>query len=205
MNLISLDLSTARTGVSIFNENGEMLKRFSITPDYKLANFLKIKFIVDELREIFKTVDDIIVEGIFLNTFAKGTQNVTGFELLARLSGAVINEWMNQHPDKYPVLFKATEARKLVGIKGTCQKAEVQLFIARKYKFANDEMLDAISSMIEAENAQLIEAEFTKATYKKHMDQISKYIEGEIELGEDEADSILLGLAYFEAKKLGKI
>ena len=118
MRLIALDLSTSRTGVAIFSESGELVKRFSIVPDDKLSNFHKIKFIVDELRPHFLEVDDCIIEGIFLNTFAGGLQNVTGFELLARLSGAVIDSWLHIY-DKVPVLFKATEARKLAGVKSS--------------------------------------------------------------------------------------
>ena len=202
MKLISLDLSTARTGVSIF-ANEIMVERFSITPDAKLPNFAKIKFIVDSLKHKFEEVNDCIIEDIFLNTFATGAQNVTGFCLLARLSGAVINEWMNQH-GVVPVLFKATEARKLAGIKGTCQKAEVQVFIAEKFKIATEEQLDTFKGMIDAENGALLKEEFTKATWKKHMAQISTYIEGECELGEDEADSLLLALSYYEAKRQGR-
>jgi hypothetical protein len=203
MRVIALDLSTARTGVAKFSETGDLVERFSITPDDKLPNFLKIKFIVDELRPHFLDVDECVVEGIFLNTFAKGAQNVTGFELLARLSGAVIDSWLHIH-DKIPVLFKATEARKLAGVKGTCQKAEVQVYIAEKYKFATEEQLDTFKAMIESEQGALLKEEFTKATWKKHMEQISTYIEGETDLGEDEADAVLLGLAYFEAKKQGR-
>lgn len=202
MKLISLDLSTARTGVSIF-EDEKLISRFSITPKDKDPNFFKIKFIVDSLLPAIKEVDDIIIEDIFLNTFATGAQNVTGFCLLARLSGAVINAWVTEK-STIPVLFKATEARKLAGIKGTCQKAEVQVFIAEKFKIATEEQLDTFKGMIEAENGALLKEEFTKATWKKHMVQISTYIEGECELGEDEADSLLLALSYYEAKRQGR-
>ena len=204
MKLIALDLSCHRCGVSIFDENEIVIERFSITPDNALPNFLKIKFIVDTLRSKFKEVDDCIVEDIFLAIYPGCASNVGGFALLARLSGAVINEWLNIH-DKIPVLFKATEARKLAGIKGNCQKAEVQCFIARRFNLATEEQLDTFESMIEAENAQLIEGEFTKATWKKHMQQISTYIEGEIELGEDESDSLLLGISWFRAKEQGRV
>jgi hypothetical protein len=204
MTIIALDLSTVRTGVCIFSETGDIIKRFSISTDEKLSNFHKIKFIVDQLHPYFREVDDIIIEDIFLNTFATGAQNVTGYCLLARLSGAVINAWLNMH-DNVPVLFKATEARKLAGIKGTCQKAEVQVFICEKFKIATEEQIDVFKSMIEAEAGSLAEEEFTKATWKKHMQQISTYIDGETELGEDESDAILLSVAYVNGKKEGKI
>ena len=77
--------------------------------------------------------------------------------------------------------------------------------MARKFGFATEEQLNIFESMIEAENGQLQEKEFTKATWKKHMAQISGYIEDQTGIGEDEADAILLGRAYFAAKKQGKV
>jgi hypothetical protein len=203
MKLISLDLSTARTGVAIF-EDEKLIEHYDITPDDKLANYLKIKFIVDELRLKFKEVDDIICEGIYLGQFGKFFQ-VTGFELLARLGGATINEWLNIHPEKYPVVLKANETRPLVGMKASCQKCEVQLWVAKKFGFATQEQIDTFESMIESETGSYKEKEFTKATFKKHMSQISKYIEGECDLDEDSADAVLTGCAFIEAKKQGKV
>jgi hypothetical protein len=203
MSLIALDLSITRTGVAKFKDSGELETYFSIAPSDNLKNFHKIQFIVNELKPHFTNVDQIIVEGIFLGVFGRFPQ-VTGFELLARLSGAVINEWLNTK-EFYPILLKATETRKYVGVKGTCQKAEVQCWVARKFGYATEDQLHTFESMIEAEKAALQEGEMTKATWKKHMDQICKYIEGEIGLNEDCADAILTGLAFIEAKKQGKI
>lgn len=202
MTVIALDLSTSRTGVSIF-EDGKLIKFFPIVPDHKLPNFLKIKFIVDELKPRFQEADDIIIEGIFLGVFG-GFAQVTGFELLARLSGAVVDSWLHIH-ENIPVILKATETRKLVGVKPSSQKCEIQVWVAEKYKLATEEQIDTFKSMIEAENGGLFEEEFTKATWKKHMQQISTYIEGECELDEDCADAILTGEAYYKYKEQGKV
>lgn len=201
--IIALDLSTSRTGVAKFSDKGELLEHFAIVPDAKLANFHKIKFIVDELRPHLAETSDIIIEGIYLGVFG-GFAQVTGFELLARLSGAVVNEWLNTKKT-YPVLLKATETRKLVGVKSTSQKCEIQVWVAEKFKFATQEQLDTFKAMIDSENGALIQKDFTKATWKKHMSQIATYIEGECDLDEDCADAILTGLSYFEGKKQGKI
>lgn len=203
IKLLALDLSTKRTGVSIFID-GKFHRRYSITPNEKDDNFHKIKMIVDSLREDIKSADDCTIEDIFLAIYSGFTSNVGGFALLARLSGAVINEWLNHHT-KIPVLYKATEARKLAGIKGTCQKCEVQIFIAQYLNIISQEQLDTFQGMIEAENGSLHAEEITKVTWKKHMDIISKYIEDQIELSEDEADAVLLGLSFFEAKKQGRV
>jgi len=201
--ILALDLSTARTGVARFSDTGEFIEKFSIVPDHKQANFKKIKFIVDELQPHITEANDVIIEGIFLGSFG-GFSQVTGFELLARLSGAVVNSWLNIH-DTIPLILKATETRKLVGVKGTCQKAEVQIFIAEKFKLATEEQLGTFKAMVEAENGALAMKEFTKDTWKKHMTHVSTYIEGETNLSDDEADAILTGLAYFRYKEKGML
>lgn len=201
--LLALDLSTTKTGVAKFSDSGELLEHFAIVPDTKLANFLKIKFIVDELQPHFKDANDIIIEGIFLGMF-NGLAQVTGFELLARLSGAVVDSWLHIH-DVMPVLFKASETRKFVGVKPSSQKCEIQIFVAEKYKFATEDQLSTFKAMVEAENGALLKEEFTKATWKKHMGQVSTYIEGECDLDADCADAIVTGLSYFEAKKQGRV
>jgi hypothetical protein len=202
--LISLDLSTSKTGVAKFSDDGKLLEYFSIVPDYKLHPYLRIKFIVEELQKHFLETNHCVIEGIFLGIFGmSGASQVVGFETLARLSGAVVNSWLSKYAE-IPVLLKATEARALVGVKGNCQKADVQYWVCQKYNYATQEQLDTFVGMIEAEIGAFKEKEFTKATFKKHMDQISKYIEGETGLGEDCSDAILLGNAYFEAMKRGR-
>ena len=114
------------------------------------------------------------------------------------------NEWLNTH-DKYPVLLKATETRKLVGVKTTSHKAEIQVWVAEKYGYATADQLDTFKCMIEAENGALLKKDFTKATWKKHMAQVSTYIEGECELDEDCADAILTGVSFFKAREKGQV
>jgi hypothetical protein len=197
--IIAIDASTSRTGVAFFSDSAELMKYFAIVPDDKLHPYLKIKFIVDELRKSFIEVNDMIIEGIYMGVFG-GFAQVTGFELLARLGGSIVNEWINIH-NKIPLILKATETRKLVGVKPNSQKCEIQVFIAEKYKLATSDQISTFKSMIEAENAQLIAKDFTKATWKKHMSKISTYIEGECDLDEDCADAILTGLSFFAARK----
>lgn len=206
--ILALDLSTACTGWSKYTPAGELLQFGRIIPDDKSHRFEKIKYIVNELTPLMLEAKSLVVEGIFLNTFAKGAQNVTGFELLARLSGAVINSYLQNHAI-LPVLYKATEARKLVGVKSSCQKAEVQVWAIRKFRLGMDvpscslnlkatteEDLDNWEALIDAEYASLNAKEMVRETFKKHMSAISKTIEEETGIGEDIADAILLGLAY---------
>ena len=215
--ILALDLSTACTGWAKYTPSGELLDFGRIVPDDKLHRFEKIKFIVDKLVPLMLEAKSLTVEGIFLNTFAKGAQNVTGFELLARLSGAVINTYLQNHAI-LPVLYKATEARKLVGVKGSAQKAEVQVWAIRTFrigmdapvcrsldlKSTTDEELDNWENLIDAEYASLNAKEMVRETFKKHMGAISKTIEDETGIGEDVADAILLGLAYVKDSRVEK-
>ena len=201
--ILALDLSTACTGWALYNTDGALIDFGRIIPNDKDHNFLKIKFIVEKLKVLFKDSHQLIVEGIFLNTFmgqrGQATHNVTGFELLARLSGAVINSYL-QTRDNLPTIYKAVEARKLVGIKGSCQKAEVQIWVLRNYRVNQNittEELDNWDCLIEAEYASFNAKEMVKSTFKSHMEKISKTIEEETGIGEDVADSILLGRSWF--------
>jgi hypothetical protein len=215
--ILALDLSTACTGWAKYSREGKLLDFGRIIPDDKLHRFEKIKFIVGKLEPLMLEAQALVVEGIFLNTFAKGAQNVTGFELLARLSGASINSYLQNHA-VLPVLYKATEARKLVGVKSSCQKAEVQVWAIRKFRLGMDvpssslelkavteDELDEWENLIDAEYALLNAKEIVRETFKKHMSAISKTIEEETGIGEDVADAILLGLAYYNDSRNPKV
>lgn len=200
MFLLSLDLSTVGSGWSTFNQNGELVEYGVIKPSDKLHNFEKIKYIVNELKPRMKDAEHLVIEDIFLSTFAGFTHNVTGFAILAKLSGAVVNKWLAHHSE-LPTLYKATEARRLVGIKGTCQKAEVQLWVIKNVLMSYSTPINCdindFDSLIDAESAQLLHKEISRETFKKHMNHISKMIEEETKLDENMADSILLGKAWF--------
>lgn len=211
--ILALDLSLTRTGFAQFSNEGKLLNYGQITPDEKLHNFLKIKYIVDELAPLFSESDNLTVEGIFLNTFAGGFHNVTGFEILARLSGAVINSYLQKHT-YIPVIYKATEARKLVGVKGSVQKAEVQLWAIRKFILGTKEIviggvegiqnLEDFDALIDATYAELHSEQIKRPAFKSRMDKISSLIEETTGIGEDCADALLLGEAHVTAIRLKK-
>ena len=216
--ILALDLSTACVGWAKYDRSGKLLEYGRIVPPEE-HRFLKIKYLVNQLNPLMLEAQVLVVEGIFLNTFAKGAQNVTGFELLARLSGAVINSYLQNHQG-LPTLYKATEARKLVGVKGSAQKAEIQLWVIRNFKVGKliaveddttadiqditEEYLHDYECLIDAEYASLNAKEMVRETFKKHMSAISKKIEEETMIGEDIADAILLGLAYVKDTRVEK-
>ena len=196
---IAIDASTSRTGVVKFNDDGKIISTFAITPKDNLHPYFKIKYVVDELRCHLKESNGMILEGIFLNTFASGQHGVVGFETLARLGGSIVNEWLNNHTE-LPLILKATESRKAAGVNGQSHKAEIQIFVAEKFRLANEEQLDEFKGLVYAEKGALLAEEFTKDTYKKHMNIISKHIEDIIGLTEDVADAYVLYCAFMSKK-----
>lgn len=194
MKTIGLDLSTACTGYSIF-EDKKLIKFGQIKPKTTLTTTEKIEYIVREFVKIFKEIDvsntKFIIEDIYLGTFF-GKNQVLGFANLGRISGAImagIFLELNKSA-KDIILIKAISARPLVGLKGNCQKAEVQVWVLKK--FLKKEVISYqknINTLINKKlNKQIKQPEF-----KKEMEKISKIIEKETGLSEDQADAILLG------------
>lgn len=194
MKTIGLDLSTTCTGYSIF-EDKKLIKFGQIKPKTTLTTTEKVEYIVREFVKIFKEIDvskaKFIIEDIYLATFF-GKNQVLGFANLGRISGAImagIFLELNKSA-KDIILIKAISARPLVGLKGNCQKAEVQVWVLKK--FLKKEIVSyqkSINTLINKKlNKQIKQPEF-----KKKMEEISKIIEKETGLSEDQADAILLG------------
>lgn len=194
MKYIGIDGSTACTGYSIF-EDKKLIKFGQIKPKTTLTTTEKIEYIVREFVKIFKEIDvsntKFIIEDIYLGTFF-GKNQVLGFANLGRISGAImagIFLELNKSA-KDIILIKAISARPLVGLKGNCQKAEVQVWVLKK--FLKKEVISYqknINTLINKKlNKQIKQPEF-----KKEMEKISKIIEKETGLSEDQADAILLG------------
>jgi len=191
---LCLDLSSSCTGWSKFSKDGKLLKYERIIPDEKLNPYFRLHYVVNKIRELYTDVDELVIEGIFLGRF-KGGRNVTTFEYLAKLAGAVIYTWIAEKY-KLPKIYKATEARKLSGIKGTCQKAEVQIWVIREYGFADEGNLNEWEGIMEALSGEYAAKEITNAQFKYRVGKLSKIIDEETEIGEDIADSIVLGRAF---------
>ena len=208
--ILALDLSCHRTGWAEMNNDGKLIQYGQITPNDKIHNFLKIKYVVNDLVPHMMDADAIVIEGIFLNTFAGNKSNVTVFELLARLSGAVINKWL-ELKTIIPILYNASAARTLVGVKSSSQKADVQLWVIRKFNLlenlphACEIDLTNYDHLIEAAYGELKAEEIKRPAFKARMEKISKMIEEETFVGEDLADAILLGQAYLNDSRNLKV
>ncbi|HED05654.1 MAG TPA: hypothetical protein ENI61_03090, partial [Ignavibacteria bacterium] len=137
---LCLDISGKCTGYALFDSNWNLNKYDRITPDPKASPYHRLTQVVEAVLPLMVNADYLVIEGIFLGRF-KGASAVTVFEYLAKIAGAIIYVWVVEK-DTLPIIYKAVEARKLVGIKGTCQKAEVQMFILEKYKMVTLERIE---------------------------------------------------------------
>jgi len=189
MSYLSLDLSLSSTGYSVFSDDGKLLTHNKVVPDKGLDNATKIHFIVGKLKELFTNVDMLLIEDLYVNL------NPKAVIWLARLSGGVIFSWMDTKY-KAPKLYQAIQARPLAGIKGNAHKAEIQMFILEKYKKVPYAQIKKYKTEFNNLKAQYSVKKLTKSQYNYAKDKLSLQIETETGLGEDEADSIIIGLAY---------
>jgi len=204
--IIGLDLSTKCTGYSLFDLDGNLIEFKKIKPKTTYDVLERINYISWEILDILKPLKDsvkkIIIENIFLAYF-RGKNQVQGFANLGRLSGAVmfaIGVALNANFTDLVELRLASVARPLVGLKGNCQKAEVQCFILKQF---TDIDVSNYEALIEAVQAKKQVKDITHKVYKDRMLKISKLIEQETDFGEDISDAILL--AYGEFLKLKEI
>ena len=194
--LLSLDISSTNTGWSIFNNEGKLIDYGNIIPDKKLDSLYKLCYVVDEINKLYDQAEELIIEGIFLGRFL-GKSAVTCFEYLAKIAGAIEYTWIEKNKTK-PYILKAIEARAKMGLNGRCQKAEVQMWVVEKYKFLNSQDISDFNCMIDSLYAEKETNHLTINQFRNRMDKISKAIEEKSNIGNDLADSILLGNAFFK-------
>jgi Holliday junction resolvasome RuvABC endonuclease subunit len=202
---LCLDLSLKNTGYSIFSKNGSLLEKNSIIPAKELSNSFKIHYIVSRIEGLYNNITDLVIEDLYYGT------NFAGIRELARLSGAVVYSWV-KNKYKEPNFYMASTARKLVGINGRSHKAEVQLFVLEKYKFISsdkiekykeeyDELIEEFPIIPARKGVTVEERKKSKKNKGKldyRLNKLSNKIWEETGIGEDIADSIVLGLAFVE-------
>lgn len=195
MSYLCLDLSTKCSGWSLFSNDGKLKDYGRIEPDKKIPNFFKIHYIVEKIKPLFDDVENLIIEDIFYG------KNVKSLIFLGRLSGAVANAWVDY---KYtqPLFLNASSARaKVEGLKGNFHKSEIQVFILDKYKFAEKKKIKEYQKMIDDLRESYDKKELKRGQYKYRLDKVSELIDKETQIGEDIADSLVLGLAFKEMNK----
>jgi len=208
--ILAIDLSLKSTGYAKFSTAGKFIEKGQIVPEKDLDSLFKINLINNRLIKLMEESDELVIEDLFFG------KNFSGIRELARLSGAVINSWIDKK-EKLPHIYMASTARKLVGIKGNSQKIEIQVWVANKYKFCNEETLELYEShilelrtMLLAETSvvsnlpqaiQKSEVKKARGRYKRNMMKLSTKFEKEAGVGNDFADAIVLALAFLEATK----
>lgn len=142
--ILGLDVSSASTGFCIFNK-GRLLKSSlgTINPNSKDCYGARLKFFKDELVKLIRKYkpDKVVMEDIF-----KG-RNIKTFKTLAMFRGVCfITVFEEMGCD--PICVMPTEARKLVGVKGTA-KEDGFGFAVKKYKL-NDFDFDTHNDITDA-------------------------------------------------------
>lgn len=215
MNLIALDLSSVSTGYAIF-KNGKLESHGQIQPDKKLNIDRRLHFVVKKLESFIKNVDELVIEDTYYGS------NVDVLKDLSKIAGAVIFVWL-EAKNNIPTFISPMTARTTIGLKGNSLKAETQLWVIRKYNLSSEKLIKEYEKKIKdilnsTEKEEYIlglkkkQFKFGSAPFKKivtsikqlknkrkyQLDKLSKEIEEKLKLGNDEADSIVVGLAYIK-------
>lgn len=199
MLIIGLDLSTSNSGFSIFKDK-KLIKYGSIKPKTTLDVLDRIEYMTREFKILFTELkkdfpnEEIkcVIENIYLGFF-KGKNQVVGFGNLGRISGAIMADifLILEKNAKDIILRNANVARPMVGLKGNCQKAEVQSWVLENF---TDIDTSDYQGLIDSVTAEYGAEEISSAVFKKRMHDISSLIENETTFGEDVSDAILLGM-----------
>ena len=189
---LTLDLSLKCSGFAKFNKNGKLMKKGRISPDPKIDNCTKIHYIVSRID--FTGIDEVIIEDVYYG------KNFKSVMWLARLSGGVITGWVG-HKYKVPIFYSASRARSLAGINGHSHKAEVQIFVLGKYKFAPKSKIKKYQKMVDELKEDYKNKKIKRGSFKYKMNKVSELIMKETGYGENVCDAIILGLAYREDLK----
>ena len=203
--IIGLDLSTKCTGISLFDLEGNLIDFTKIKPKTAYSVLERINYMVWEFADYIKplkgSIEKIIIEDIFLAYF-RGKNQVKGFGNLGRISGAImatIALGVERNFTEIVELRLASVARPLVGLKGNCQKAEVQVWCLKNF---TDIDVSHYEGLIEAVQAKKQVKDITHKVYKDRMNKISKLIERETDFGEDVSDAILLGVSEIKKNEI---
>ena len=192
MSYLCLDLSLKCSGWAKFTKDGKLVKKGKISPDPKIDNCTKIHYIVNKID--FTGIDEVIIEDVYYG------KNFKSVMLLARLSGAAIYAWVD-NKYKVPIFYNASRARGLAGINGHSHKAEVQVFVLEKYKFATKPKIKKYQKLIDDLKEEYKDKKIKRGSFKYKMNKISELILKETGYGENICDAIILGLAYQEERK----
>jgi len=191
MKILGLDLSTVNTGWAIYD--GEVCKYGSIPIESRLTFFEKVRYIIKEIDKVVKEHKpvELAIEDTYFGL------NQQGFKVLTRLSGAVMYYWyLRKH--KVCKFLLATQARKEIGLTGNATKAEVQVFIAKKFGYVTVKQAQKLENKIEDIRQEKIDGSLSANRAKYVLKKVSQEIGREYDLNDDQADAIAVAMAYYK-------
>lgn len=191
--ILALDLSLACVGWSKFSSDGKLVDRGRIIPAKELDNCFKICYIAEQIKNLYVGIEELVVEDVFVGI------NVRSTIWLTRLAGAIIRDWV-AFKYKSVNFINASHARAVMGINAQSHKAEIQVWVLNNYQIIPKDKIEKYEKITTKLKEQFKKEDLTKGKYKYQMSLISDKIDKDTGVGEDTADSIIVGLAYIREK-----
>lgn len=190
MKILGLDLSLNNTGWAVYD--GNTVKYGSVLVKKDLCDFEKCLFLLKHINALVKEheIEDLVIEDTYFGL------NYAGFKSLTRLGGIVQYYWHLKKKKQLKLLL-AVQARKLMGISGKATKAEIQVFIAEKLNIISGQSVVKYRNRIEELKAEKASGSLSKGRTDYILVKISNEIAEETDLNNDQADAILLSMAYY--------
>ena len=191
--MLALDLSLSSTGWARFHK-GKLIASGSIKPCESLSNFRKLHNIFDLISGLIKEDGDIVV----VEDTYSGPNKKT-YKELSRLAGTAIYLSI-KYTNKDPVFYEASKARKLVGINTKVTKFDSQIWIIEQ--FFSEINIKPYMKLADEVRKDYVSRKITKSQYDYQLDEkLSKLVERETGISNDQTDSVIVGLAHLEATK----
>jgi len=195
--ILCLDLSYSNTGYSLFYENGKFKCSGSITPPKKSTNLKAMLYIYNNVVLLFNKygITQVVIEDVYVGRNKKVVIS------LSRLSGSILGLSMLKLK-RVPVLISAVKARSDIGIDGSSKKPYIQLHILELFKMVKYSIIKKYRKDLDRLTATYCNEKVSKSQYTYRLSKISKDIAKTTGLNNDEADSIVLGLAYIKKREV---
>lgn len=184
---IGLDLSLSKTGVAFIENSGSLKSHHVVKTDKNKTESERIIVIIKRLAYLLgdRSYDCCIIEDTY------DRLNYEVYKKLTRLCGAV-RFWFHVKYKKEADIIKATSARKLIGLPGNCHKVDAQLFVMGYHKLGTRGQRQKLKLAIDKVRRQY---RLDRHKIKYHLNKLSKGLEKETGLSNDEADAVVLAQA----------
>ena len=212
MKVLALDVSTTTTGFAVIDSKLKLIEYGQFTiKDRTLSDTMYALGITNKVLKLalkYK-LSNSIIEDVYCG------KNVKSLKTWCRVHGALGVAWYNKYKNE-PKFIMAMTARRLVGIKGNAKKIEIQIAMSEQYNLTTKQCCKQYSDKFKAlvktkvtEYAR-IEKEIKKKTEKKaakskangkfnyQVNKLSIQFEEKTTVSEHQADSMVLGIAYFK-------